>query len=105
MPRDVGEIPEITEIDELQTFIGNKRNKIWIWTVVNYWKPGIVLWTIGDRSSKSFQILWAVIRCWHSFWYVTRTRMRSSRLAAVCAYALRWKVYPGFIAPEDHDCL
>ena len=35
------EIPEITEIDELQTFIGNKKNKIWLWTVVNHWKPGI----------------------------------------------------------------
>ena len=23
------EIPEITEIDELQTFVGNKRNKLW----------------------------------------------------------------------------
>ena len=80
------EIPEITEIDELQTFIGNKRHKIWIWTVVNHWKPGIILWTIGDRSSSSFQNLWLVIRCWHSFWYVTDG----------------WKVYPGFIAPEDH---
>lgn len=51
-----GEIPEITEIDELyakryplgQTFIGNKKNKVWIWTVVNHWKPGILLWTVGD---------------------------------------------------------
>jgi insertion element IS1 protein InsB len=80
------EIPEITEIDELQTFIGNKRNKIWIWTVVNHWKPGIVLWTIGDRSSQSFQLLWSTIRYWHSFWYVTDG----------------WKVDPGFIEPEDH---
>jgi hypothetical protein len=53
-----GEIPEITEIDELQTFVGNKKNKVWIWTVVNHWKPGILLWTVGDRSSKSFQIIW-----------------------------------------------
>ena len=55
-----------------------------------------------DRSSTSFQIIWSIIRCWHSFWYVTRTRMRSSRLTTICAYALRWKVYPGFIEPEDH---
>ena len=89
------EIPEITEIDELQTFVGNPKNKVWIWTVVNHWKPGILLWTVGDwlrqcaernRSSNSFQILWTVIRCWHSFWYVTDG----------------WKVYPGFIEPEDH---
>ena len=80
------EIPEITEIDELQTFIGNKKNKVWLWTVVNHWKPGILLWTVGDRSSSSFQILWSTIRCWHSFWYVTDGS----------------KVYPGFIEPEDH---
>ncbi len=58
------EIPEITEIDgegrwctlclsnrhvdELQTFVGNKKNQIWIGSVVNHWKPGILLWTIGD---------------------------------------------------------
>ena len=80
------EIPEITEIDELQTFVGHKKNKVWLWTVVNHWKPGIILWTLGDRSSKSFQTLWTIIRCWHSFWYVTDG----------------WKVYPGFIEPEDH---
>ena len=26
------ELPEITEIDELQTFIGSKKNKLWIWS-------------------------------------------------------------------------
>jgi hypothetical protein len=29
------DIPEITDLDELQTFVGNKRNKLWIWTSVN----------------------------------------------------------------------
>ncbi|MCC0178742.1 IS1 family transposase [Waterburya agarophytonicola K14] len=33
------EIPEITEIDELQTFVGNKKNKLWIWMVVNHQRP------------------------------------------------------------------
>ncbi len=80
------EIPEITEIDELQTFVGNKRNKVWIWTVVNHWKPGIILWTLGDRSSQTFEKLWVIIRCWHSFWYVTDG----------------YPVYPSYIAPEDH---
>ena len=68
---EADEIPEITEIDELQTFIGNKKAKVWIWTVVNHWQPGILLWTIGDRSHLSFQRLWSTIRCWRSFWYVT----------------------------------
>ena len=51
------EIPEITEIDELQTFVGNKKNKLWIWTVVNHKKKGIILWNLGDRSYQTFSII------------------------------------------------
>ena len=84
-PQD-SEIPEITEIDELQTFVGNKSNKLWIWTVVNHQKKGIILWNIGDRSHESFEPIWQVIKCWHSFFYVTDG----------------WKVYPMYIESEDH---
>ena len=92
-PQD-NEIPEITEIDELyagryplgQTFVGNKNNKLWIWTVVNHQKKGIILWNIGDRSHESFQPIWQIIKCWHSFFYATDG----------------WKVYPMYIEPEDH---
>lgn len=80
------EIPEITEIDELQTFVGCKKNKFWVWTVVNHWNQGILLWTIGDRSHVTFERIWQIIKCWHSFWYVTDG----------------WKVYPMYIQPEDH---
>ena len=80
------EIPEITEIDELQTFVGNKNNKLWIWTVVNHQKKGIILWNVGDRSHESFEPIWQIIKCWHSFWYVTDG----------------WKVYPMYIHSEDH---
>ena len=80
------EIPEITEIDELQTFVGCKKNKFWIWTVVNHWNQGILLWAVGDRSHQTFEQLWQIIKCWQSFWYVTDG----------------WKVYPMYIQPEDH---
>ena len=83
------EIPEITEIDELQTFVGNKRNKFWIGSVVNHKKKGIIIWAIGDRSHQTFAFLWSIIRCWHSFWYVTDG----------------WKVYPMYIKPEDRESL
>lgn len=43
--------PEITDLDELQTFVGSKRHKVWLWTAVNHWRPGIIAWTIGDHSS------------------------------------------------------
>lgn len=68
---DSDEIPEITELDELQTFVGKKSNKIWIWTAVNHWRAGILAWVVGDRSSKTFKHLWYIVQCWQSFWYVT----------------------------------
>ncbi len=37
-------------IDELQTFVGNNKNQVWVWTVVNHWKPGILLWTVTVRT-------------------------------------------------------
>jgi len=28
-------IPEVGELDELETFVGKKKNKIWLWTAVD----------------------------------------------------------------------
>ena len=66
--------------------MGNKKNKYWVWTVVNHQKQGIILWTVGERSHQTFAVLWSIIKCWHSFWYVTDG----------------WKVYPMYIESEDH---
>lgn len=52
------EEPLITDLDELQTFVGSKRHKVWLWTGVNHRRSGIIAWTIGDRSSLTFQLLW-----------------------------------------------
>jgi insertion element IS1 protein InsB len=79
------EIPEVTDLDELQTFVGNKRNKVWIWTAVNHKQAGILAWVIGDRSAATFQVLWRIVQCWHCFFYVTDG----------------WKVYPMFIEEGD----
>ena len=56
------EEPEITDLDELQTFVGDKRHKVWIWTAVNHWQPGIIALPVGDRSSVTFQLLWVVVK-------------------------------------------
>ncbi len=45
------------EIDELQTFVGSKKEKVWIWTAVNHFKKGILAWVAGDRSAKTFECL------------------------------------------------
>lgn len=61
------EIPEVTDLDKLQTFVGNKRHKLWIWTAVNHKQAGILDWVIGDRSAETFKPLWLVVKCWQSF--------------------------------------
>lgn len=82
----VEEIPEITQLDELQTFVGSKQNKYWLWSAVNHWQPGILAWVIGDRSAETFEILWQQVHKWKSFWYVTDG----------------YKVYPRLIESTDH---
>jgi len=50
-------IPEVGELDELETFVGSKKNKIWLWTAVNHFVAGILGWVLGDPSGETFQPL------------------------------------------------
>lgn len=63
-----------------------KKNKIWLWTVVNKATAGILAWALGDRSAATFEPLWNIIKGWKSFFYATD------------GYA----VYPIFIDDADH---
>ena len=83
---EIEEVPDVGELDELQTFVGNKENKVWVWTAVNHFTEGILAWTIGDRSSETFSVLWAMIRSWSCYFWVSD---------GYC-------VYSKFINPEDH---
>ncbi|MEL7053885.1 MAG: IS1 family transposase [Cyanobacteria bacterium J06588_5] len=77
-------IPQVGELDELQTFVGSKK-KVWIWTAVDHFKPGILGWATGDRSAKTFAPLWSIVSLWQCFFYVTDG----------------WKVYPMFVPDGD----
>jgi IS1 family transposase/transposase-like protein len=79
------EKPLVGQLDELQTFVGNKKNKIWIWTAVNKAKKGILEWQIGDRSSNTFEKLWEKVKDWKCFFWITDG----------------YKVYPSFIPDGD----
>ena len=83
---DYEEIPSATQIDELQTYIGKKNKKIWLWTAVKKGLPGIIAWVIGDRSAETFKPLWKIIKGWESFFYATDG----------------YVVYPSFIDDGDH---
>ena len=79
------EIPQVGELDELETFVGRKRDKVWIWTVVDHFRPGIVGWVIGNHSAETFRGLWQAIAWWHCFFWVSDGN----------------PVYPGFIPEGD----
>ena len=64
-------IPEVGELDELQTFVGSKNNKIWVWTAVDHFRPGILGWVVGDHTAKTFEPLWDVVSRWECYFYVT----------------------------------
>lgn len=79
------EIPKVTQVDELETFVG-KKNKLWLWTAVNKAAAGVFAWVLRDRSANIFAQLWQIIRCWKNFFY------------AIDSYA----VYPVFINDANH---
>jgi IS1 family transposase len=47
-------IPEVGELDELETFVGQKKNKIWIGTAVDHFRDGILGWVmaLSDQNMK-----------------------------------------------------
>lgn len=79
-------IPQVGELDKLETFVGRKRDKLWIWTVVDHFHPGILGWAVGNHSAETFRGLWQAIACWPCFFWVSDGN----------------PVYPKFIPQGDH---
>ena len=71
LPEDESEEPELAELDELQTYIGRKTEKVWIWTAIDRHAPGILAMEIGARSGGTFEKLWRRIKAWDSRRYLT----------------------------------
>ena len=45
----VEETPLVGELDELETFVGSKKNKIWLWTAVNHFRKNILAWELATQ--------------------------------------------------------
>ena len=60
----------VAELDELQTYINRKANKVWVWTAINHYASGILAIQIGDRSGQTFEKLWQRIKAWDSRKYL-----------------------------------
>ena len=61
---------EVLELDELWTFVGRKRRKVWLWLAVERASRRIVAWTLGGRGQVSARCLWQQLprryrrHCW-----------------------------------------
>ena len=49
---------DVLEADEMWSFVAEKAQKRWTWTIMNRRTRQIVAFVIGDRSEKTCQQLW-----------------------------------------------
>ena len=55
-----------------QVTVGTRtKYKVWIWTALNHFQPGILAWVVGNRSAKTFELLWQVVSLWQCYFYIT----------------------------------
>lgn len=83
------------QCDELWSFVGNKKNKQWIWLALDVMTGEIVGVYIGQRSREGAKSLWeslpAVYRqcavCYTDFWSAYEEIFPSSRHRAVSKHS------------------
>ena len=94
----------ILEIDEMWSFIGSKKNKVWIWLAIDSLTKEIVGVHVGARDRASARKLW------DSLPPVYRQRLRLPKRKAPaltvgqCAtcYTDFWEAYQGILPTKRH---
>jgi insertion element IS1 protein InsB len=62
---------EALELDEMWTFVGRRRRKVWLWLAVERASRRIVAWVVGRRDAATARSLWQALpgryrrRCWY----------------------------------------
>ena len=64
---------EILELDELWSFVGHKKRKVWLWLAVERARRRIVGWVLGSRGQVPLRQLWNALprRYQRHCWYFT----------------------------------
>ena len=79
---------EVLELDELWTFVGRKKRKVWLWLAVERASRRIVAWTLGSRGEASARRRWQNLlpryrrRCWY--------------------FTAEWKAYAKVLPRDQH---
>jgi IS1 family transposase/transposase-like protein len=77
---------EVAELDEMHTYVGQKKNYRWIWTAIDRFGKRFIAFVCGDRSTKTGLKLWDKLK-----------HLSVGAFATDC-----WKSYEEFIPPEQH---
>jgi len=48
----------VLELDELWSFVGRRKRKLWLWLVIERARRRIVGWTLGSRGPAPLRQLW-----------------------------------------------
>jgi IS1 family transposase len=51
----------VLELDEMWTFVGRKKRKVWLWLAVERHTRRIVAWVLGCRGAATARRLWAAL--------------------------------------------
>ena len=64
---------EALELDEIWTFVGQRRRKVWRWLAVERASRRIVAWVLGRRNAATARRLWGALphRYGRHCWYFT----------------------------------
>ena len=52
---------EALELDEMCTFVGRRKRKVWLWLAIERVSRRIVAWVLGCRAATTAQRLWAAL--------------------------------------------
>lgn len=76
------------KLDELWTFVGCKKHKVWLWLAVERRTRRIVAWVLGDRSAATARRLWEQLPTEYrtGTWYFTD----------------EWETYQGVLPASAH---
>ena len=58
-----GDVPPLAvlELDEMWTFVGRRKNKVWLWLAVERASRRIVAWVLGCRGAATARRLWLLL--------------------------------------------
>ena len=79
---------DVLELDELWSFVGSKKQAVWLWVALCRRTRQVVAWHWGDRSAATCRRLWE--------------KIPTSYQKAFCFSDL-WEAYQKVVPPDQHQ--